>query len=243
MYYLTFDQDWAPDWATLDLVEVLREHDLAGTLFVTHQSDVLQEIRGIGHIELGVHPNFLPGSSHGTTWEAVMEHVLGIVPEAVGVRAHCLIRGTPLLQLYQRLGLQYDASDIFDGLEALRPFQSWTGVWRLPIWWEDDVALQRGQKPVIQEDLAPDNMCTVNIHPVLYALNAADLTCYENLKAYLRDTGRSLQQATREDFARFRQLNGVADGLKRLCLFLQEQPQLCGGTLSAAVRRTLVPNG
>ena len=66
------------------------------------------------------------------------------VPEARGVRAHCLIRGTPHLLAYRQRNLIYDASDLHDGEANLKPFLSWTGMVRLPIFFEDDVHLERG---------------------------------------------------------------------------------------------------
>ena len=102
MIYLSFDQDWAPDWATRDLVELLVTSGMKGTFFATHPCPTLRLMRDRGVLEIGWHPNFLPGSSHGNTVEEVIATLKGWVPEASGVRAHCLIQGTtcwPMLHM------------------------------------------------------------------------------------------------------------------------------------------------
>ena len=235
--YLSFDQDWAPAWATTTLTDRLAEAGLEGTLFVTHDCPSLAVIRGGGHVELGWHPNFLPGSSHGATVDEVLDTMAGWVPEAVGARAHTLMRGTPLLEAYKARGIRYDAADIFDGRAGLEAFESWTGVTRLPIWFEDDVHLQRGL-PCTLESLgleAPGlKICT--FHPVLVALNAADLQGYAALKADLGARGVPLTEATQADFAphRERQRDGVDDLFGALVSWLSSRPERRGGRLCRA---------
>lgn len=235
--YLSFDQDWAPAWATLDVHNALAAAGLSGTLFVTHACPSLPVLRARPDIlELGWHPNFLPGSSHGNSTEAVLDTLAELVPEAVGARAHCLIRGTPFLQAYQARGLVYDAADIHDGEAGLAPFASWTGMWRLPIWFEDDVHLQRGLPCRLDAlDLAARGMKIMTFHPVLVALNAADLNGYAALKDDLRAQGVELTEATREHFAPHRSTGpGVADLFDAIVAWLTEHPDRAGGMLRSA---------
>ena len=236
MLYLSFDQDWAPEWATRALTDALAEAGLQGTLFVTHDCPSLASLRASGHIELGWHPNFLPGSSHGDTVEQVLDTMARWVPEAVGARAHTLMRGTPLLMAYRERGLRYDAADIFDGRPGLEAFESWTGVLRLPIWFEDDVHLERGLRCDVDR-LALDapglKICT--FHPVLVALNASDLAPYRDLKRDLAQRGVGLTDATQADFARHRQRHepGVADLFNALVTWLKAHPASQGGPLKS----------
>jgi hypothetical protein len=237
--YLSFDQDWAPEWATRALTEALAEAGLEGTLFVTHDCPSLATLRASGHIELGWHPNFLPGSSHGDTVEQVLDTMAGWVPEAVGARAHTLMRGTPLLMAYRERGLRYDAADIFDGRAGLTPFESWTGVLRLPIWFEDDVHLERGLGcDVSQLALEAPGLKICTFHPVLVALNASDLSSYRDLKGDLAQRGIGLTEATRGDFARHHQdlKPGVGDLFNALITWLTAHPASQGGPLKSLCR-------
>lgn len=233
--FLTFDQDWAPAWATVDVCDLLTRAGLRGTLFVTHGGAELDVLREAGW-ELGWHPNFLPGSSHGAGIEEVLTTLEGWVPEARGARAHTLIRGTPYLEAYRRRGLLYDAADLRDGEPGLAPFRSWTGMWRLPIFFEDDVRMERAL-PLSVNALRLDRpglqVCT--FHPVLLALNACDLEGYRALKAELSALGKPLTQATRADIASHRQAEvpGLWDLLTEL---VSSQANRCGGTLSQLVQ-------
>ena len=238
MIYLSFDQDWAPAWATRALTDRLRAAGLQGTLFVTHSCPSLASIRAAGHVELGWHPNFLPGSSHGATVDQVLDTMANLVPDAVGARAHTLMRGTPLLEAYKARGIRYDAADIFDGRSHLEAFTSWTGVIRLPIWFEDDVHLQRGL-PCTLDALALDapGMKVCTFHPVLVALNAADLQGYATLKADLAARGVPLTEANEADVAPHRERDrpGVEDLFIALVNWLETHPDRHGGQLKSTI--------
>jgi hypothetical protein len=236
--HLTFDQDWAPAWATERLAKRVQDAGLQATLFVTHDCPSLAALRSSEAFELGWHPNFLPGSSHGADVESVLDFMAQIVPEAVGARAHTLMRGTPLLEAYKRRGLRYDGADLHDGVANLEVFQSWTGVSRIPIWFEDDVHLQRGlgcELGSLSLDTPGLKVCT--FHPVLVALNCADLDSYGALKADLAARGVGLTDATVEDFARFRQSDrlGVGDLFESLVSWLEAHPASAGSGLATLV--------
>ena len=235
MIHLSFDQDWAPAWATERLMERVVEADLRATLFVTHDCPSLGRLRSSGAFELGWHPNFLPGSSHGEGVDAVLDTLAAIVPEARGARAHTLMRGTPILEAYKRRGLRYDAADLHDGVTGLTVFQSWTGLSRIPIWFEDDVHLQRGLPCDLGAlDLEAGGLKVCTFHPVLVALNCADLEAYGELKRSLSAQGIALTDATAEDFAPHVQAErpGVGDLFEALVTWLEAHEDLAGGELS-----------
>jgi hypothetical protein len=207
MIAFTFDQDWAPDWAVDDLLAALDSARLCGTLFVTHDSPVLDRLRQRpDRIELAIHPNYLPGSSQGSTTDDILDTLYRWVPEAKGVRAHCLIRSTPLLLAYGNRGFVYEASDLMDGQAGLVPMRMWNGVVRIPIYFEDDVHLMRGRDCAdLNGQGGGHGLRVFSFHPVLLALNCATLASYQSLKQSLGARGIPLTSATREHFAEFEQ--------------------------------------
>lgn len=232
MIHLTFDQDWAPAWATRWLLSQLDAAGLSGTFFVTHDCPSLADLRASGRVELAWHPNFLPGSSHGGTVESVLDTLSAWVPEARGARAHCLVRGTPYLQAYHRRGLLYDAADLRDGEPDLRAFVSWTGMVRLPIWFEDDVHIARRLPCSLEAiDVGGSGLHVMSFHPVLLALNARTPDAYAGLKAALQARGVALTDAQPGDFAPHRQEGGVASLLAAVLDWMVAHPHRAGGPL------------
>lgn len=232
--HLTFDQDWATEAATLAVLAVLETHDLRGTFFVTHPCPALHALRASGRVELAWHPNFLPGSSHGATPEAVLSTLAQWVPEAVGARAHCLVQGTPTLMAYRRAGLRYDAATLRDGVADLAPFRSWTGLWDLPIWFEDDVHLERGLPCHLQAlSLDAPGLKIMTFHPMLVALDAPSLAPYHALKAGL--AGQPLSQAPEALVAQHRGVGGVGSLFHAVAEWMARHREVAGGTLAELV--------
>ena len=89
-FVLTFDIDWAPDYAILKVwpwrVLGIKPPSLLYD----------QEIINRGH-NLGSHPNFLEGSSHGSSVEEIVNKCFTYAPNAWCMRTHCLVQSTPLL--------------------------------------------------------------------------------------------------------------------------------------------------
>jgi hypothetical protein len=214
-YHLTFDIDWAPDWAVFDVLEVLAEHSAPATFFATHPSPTLGEIALHGH-ELGIHPNFLSGSSHGAEPLDVMRSVLAMVPDARAMRTHSLVQGTTLFEaiLAEFPQIDYDLSLLTYG----SPHTGWTpwhsrgrSLQRLNYNWEDDLAFDApGQVWNEYQPVAPIDV--FDFHPIHVALNSSREDSYMGLKARLGPG--HLHEATREATLELRDRGpGTADFL------------------------------
>ena len=202
---LTLDVDWAPDCAIDAVAAMLVERRVKATWFVTHASPAIDRLREHPALfELGVHPNFLPGSTHGATPRAVLDHVMRLVPDALAVRAHCLVQSTPILDLVlEETPLRVESSTFVPGGAPRRPFvyrRAVASLVRVPYTWEDTFALA-GHEP-----LSPPLEHTplvLAFHPVHVALNSTGLGHYTALK----HTVPRLSDATADEVARF-----VAEG-------------------------------
>ena len=240
--YLSFDQDWAPSWATRAVIDRLESAGQLGTLFVTNQCDSLELARSTRRLELGWHPNFLPGSTHGESETEVLQTMAVLAPDARGVRAHCLVRSTPLLLRYGELGLEYEASDLLFKMANIQPLVCWNRMVRLPIFWEDDVHI-RHEIPLELDarELSSPGLKIFNFHPILVALNAAGFAPYEALKVDLTARGMGLAEATREDVERYRETDakGVGDYFDSLLDYLVSNPTRAGGKLASLATRVI----
>ncbi len=202
---LTLDVDWAPDCAIDEVAALLVERRIKATWFVTHASPAVDRLREHPALfELGVHPNFLPGSTHGATPEAVLHHVMQLVPDARAVRAHCLVQSTHLTDLLlEETPLRVEASMFVPGGKPVRPFtyrRTVASLVRVPYAWEDTFALA-GHEPLTPP--LEHTPLVLAFHPVHVALNSTGLGHYMALKHAVP----RLQDATADDVARF-----VAEG-------------------------------
>lgn len=185
---LTFDVDWAPESCIQACVDLCLAHGVPATFFVTHPSPTLARLRGDARFELGIHPNFLSGSSHGHGLREVLDHVLECAPGARVMRTHALFQSSPLFALVADAypQLECDASLHLPGHSPLLPVDLYPGVsrrrlTRLPYLWEDDTMFADPGWDWRWEFDRP-GLVIYDFHPVHVALNAADMTPYNDLR-------------------------------------------------------------
>ncbi|MCC6528324.1 MAG: hypothetical protein IT373_37110 [Polyangiaceae bacterium] len=188
MIALTLDVDWAPDFAIDLAAQTLREHQVRATWFVTHRSPAVERLAAEQDLfELGIHPNFLPGSSHGSTPEAVLDACMAMVPEARSMRTHGLVQSTGIFDLVMaRTPIRADVSLLLPRARHLTP-HAWRrggrSLTRLPYFWADDVEMESARP---SWDVAPlleaPGLKIFAFHPIHVALNSADFGPYERLK-------------------------------------------------------------
>lgn len=202
MIALTFDVDWAPDFAIDFVRDLVRTYDAPSTWFVTHSSDALQRLREEApRVELGIHPNFLQNSTHGVSATEVLSHCMGLVPDAVSMRTHSLVQSTPLLQMVtEHTPIKLDSSLLLPRVSGAVPFrQPFAGrpLLRVPVQWEDDVEMEY-EDPRWDAQFAIDQKAPLqvfNFHPIHIYLNSVTMGPYHRL----REKVPSLSQATSQD--------------------------------------------
>ena len=78
-------------------LEILSSAGVKATFFTTHQTDLNKEIVRKGHL-LGIHPNFLANSSHGSSVKEVIEYCLKLAPNSWCMRSHGLVQSSPMFK-------------------------------------------------------------------------------------------------------------------------------------------------
>lgn len=196
--FLTFDMDWASDEVLQDFYELICELDICGTLFVTHDTKLLDVFRRDGRLELGIHPNYnmlLDGSAESDSVESVIATLKRIVPEAVTVRAHCLASSSLILNEYKKYGLKYDLNILYPPKrgDCIQCFHNIAGLISIPFIFEDDVYMMYTEKESIDFYVGEgyfEAPRVFNFHPIHLFLNTDKHKTYENAKPYLSDHGR-----------------------------------------------------
>ncbi len=188
---ITLDLDWAPDFVIDFVAGKLLERQVPATWMVTHGSPAVDRLRRHPQLfELGIHPNFLPGSTHGDQPAAVLRHCLHLVPAATSLRTHSLVQSTPLLaQVLAQTAITADVSLFLPHTPHLQPVNyRWGGktLVRIPFFWEDDFEME-GAQPGWQLEpgwpLSP-GLKVFNFHPIHIYLNSPDLRAYQRIKKH-----------------------------------------------------------
>ena len=172
-------------------------HRVKATFFATHETDLNAEIVARGH-ELGIHPNFLPGSSHGAAPAEVVETCLRFAPNARYMRTHRLIQSSPLLSaVFTRFGQLETVVSLFmrRAERVLRcAFEFGEARFERILYdWEDDAEFARGRFGDEDDHFFGDRTI-FDFHPIHIHLNSRTGAEYGRLKERLG--GRALQRAS-----------------------------------------------
>ncbi len=188
-FALTLDVDWAPDCAIDYVAQILIERNVKATWFVTHRSEAIEKLEEHSDLfELGIHPNFLDGSTHGKSEDEVLAHIKEIVPNAITMRTHGLYQSTSfLIKANVKYGIDIDVSLFLPRAPNLIPHLiQWHGakLWRIPYFWEDDSEMFEDHSlwNLLDEKLCVPGMKIFDFHPIHIALNSNKFSLYNDLK-------------------------------------------------------------
>ncbi len=143
-FVLTSDLDWASEYCIEHFLEVAGQYLIKPTFFVTHESAAVRRASEEGHVELGIHPNFLPGSSHGDDIKSVINHVLHLVPHPIAVRCHRYFDSPQIAAVLANRGLKLDSNLCMHLERNLGAHILASGLLRLPVFFEDDIHWDHG---------------------------------------------------------------------------------------------------
>lgn len=198
---ITFDIDWAPDCAIDFAADLLVERGVRSTWFVTHLSPAIERLRARPDLfELGIHPNFMPGSSHGEKPEQILKTCMDFVPDAVSLRTHGLLQSGNIFDFVMSLTpLTFDVSLFHPRalqIDVVKYERFGQVLWRVPYVWEDDYVMESSPLNVSRDRefsgfsdmLAKARGIQVfNFHPIHVLLNS---NVMDNYNAMKRDYSR-----------------------------------------------------
>jgi hypothetical protein len=211
---ITVDQDWVPDFMSDALLKWLTIRNIKSTWFITHDSPILLELKKSPFVELGIHPNFLQGSTQGKNSAEVMKGLLRIVPDAKAARTHAMVYSASVARLLAVYGMQVDSSVYLGGMEGINPFRtkytSGESIWRMPYFWSDDAELS---KPCPEWQIWDENgLKVLCFHPVHCYLNTAKWSDYLEFRQHDQ---KDIKQTFARLFVNDHEF-GVADFLEKL---------------------------
>jgi ubiquinone/menaquinone biosynthesis C-methylase UbiE len=166
------DTDWNSD-VTIELIlSAFTKRKSKVTAFATHSTPLLTASQEF--VEVAVHPNFLPGSTHGASIEEVIDHVFKLYPRAKSYRAHSYYDNQRMTELMAARGIRYDANLCLYRQSHLTPLRHCHIDWRYPSWLDDNIHWGRCGSWRLEDlkgEIEKPGLKIINIHPPSFALN------------------------------------------------------------------------
>jgi len=187
---ITLDVDWAPDFAITRTADTLTENRVKATWFITHNSPAIQRLfESPDLFEIGVHPNFMPGSTQGNDYHEIMSYVMNIVPDAKAVRTHDMCYSAAISRMFAvDFGLEVDNSIFLGEMPHIIPYEVFYGdrvLMRMPYFWSDDgeMTIKRSPSfPLSDKNFGVPGLKILCFHPIHIFLNSRDMNNYNNLR-------------------------------------------------------------
>ena len=181
--------------------------------------------------ELGIHPNFLAGSTHGINPHDVMKHVMDIVPDAKVARTHSMFYSSQVSFYFVDFGIEVNSSYYLGGMKNVLPFATYHNkkcLIHLPYVWSEDGEMYKPNRSFrFDKDIVESAGVKVfGFHPIHIMLNSFDMNSYCLLKQ-----GKSLCSLTKNQVMKFYN-TGVGAGT-----FFKSFIKYSTGTMSEVVNR------
>ena len=218
MIFVTLDLDWACEPAIEETLEFLQNMHISPTVFITHRSSAVEAC--MDRIEVGLHPYFDPHSSHGSTINQVVEHVMNLPHNLPAYRCHRFATCNASKQAMAEAGMLI-SSNVCTDLEIVPPFHDRFGLLEVPIFLEDGGYLWRKHPLAITENLLKDGLKVILIHPMHFAINTPDFAYMYKIKQSMsRDQWNTMDKSILD------QLRWKGRGIRNLLTeLLQTAPQ------------------
>ncbi|MEI7493877.1 MAG: hypothetical protein WCJ92_04695 [Alphaproteobacteria bacterium] len=186
--FISLDTDWCSAEILSDCLDIIDSLGIKVTWFVTNKIDALHErMKGNSKFDIGPHPNFLFGSSHGETEDKVIEHVLSMTPSFRLFRNHACYYNGKLLYKLRSVGALLDSSLFIPNCLHANPFRQYVTeedyILRVPYTWSDYYFLLRSDEhnpiTLIERSVNDVVFC---LHPIHLSLNTKSISHYKSIQ-------------------------------------------------------------
>ena len=145
-------------------------------------------------VDVGIHPNFRPNSSHGSCIKNVCESLLNLFPNSIISRSHGFI-DSPEIQseLFSR-GIKYDSNQLSQNKPHIKIQNLSSGITRIPCFWSDGMIIHNSKDSSYNiQDVMKHTKSSIlkpgykilNVHPILFVTNSNN---YKHYKAIRKKT-------------------------------------------------------
>lgn len=225
VFCFTSDIDWASEDVMHEYFEIINIMEIKPTLFVTHKSSLIEANFQSGKIERGIHPNFLPNSSHGNSFKEVIETCINFAPEAYGFRSHRVFEVTDITHLLKNnFSYKYFSHQISIFQPSVIPILHESGLINFPVFFEDGTHLYNKLDINIQNYFryfTMPGLKVISFHPMNFIFNSPSLSYMRNIKDTL--TREEYQNITEDTIERMKNKNfGIRNTIIDIINFVKQ---------------------
>lgn len=189
VFIFTADIDWCSESGIYDLINYLNFNRIKPLVFVTHKSKILAKLKKKNFIDLGIHPNFLPNSSHGIDIQEIINFCLDLTGKTLFSRSHSFHENSWInIKLYES-GIRFDSNLCCYLEKNLKPIRHFTNIIKLPVFWEDDIHLLKNGNLDFNNYIKyfkTPGLKVINIHPFLFSYNIKNMKHYYKNKSKIQ---------------------------------------------------------
>lgn len=186
VFCLGSDLDWNSDAVIRNCLSVFKQHGGKATVFATHKTAALEGCSD--YMETAIHPNFLPGSTHGKSFDEVIDHCFALYPDAKTFRSHSYFDNQVITEKMAARGIRYDANACLYRQPNLHPLRHCHIDVRIPSWLDDNIHWYHGGSWRLSElkaELETPGLKVINFHPPTVALNTPTRESLDALRSRL----------------------------------------------------------
>lgn len=196
----TSDIDWANELVISDTLNLFSNYKIKCTLFATHKSKEINQCdRNL--FEIGIHPNFNKNviSGNGRPAQEILNDLIKIYPEAIGVRSHSITTSSLLLETFKKNGIKYESNQFLPYSKRIRPYKCWNDMTIMPYNFEDDVHYLYGKSFDISlfEEFKSSEFLIMDFHPIHIYLNTDTNETYQNAREFFQTNKLSVYKNTK----------------------------------------------
>ena len=133
VFCFSSDVDWASEEVIKYSHNLISGNELKLTYFNTHPSSFIADLANKEIACQLIHPNFMPDSSQGNSFEEVINYCKNLVPKADGFRAHRYFEVNDIMDKFAVRGFKFFSHNCTRCEKFLTPYYHRSGLINLHI--------------------------------------------------------------------------------------------------------------
>lgn len=188
--FLTFDVDWAHDEVILDTLNLIKKYQASATWFVTHKTEIINEIKLHQIHEIGIHPNFndnllLASNKTLNSVNKVFDDLIDVVPNVLSFRSHSLTSSSIITKCACEKGIKFESNDFIPWYSGKKnSAYKVDNITKLQHFFADDEYIINNRKVDATFLASAADLRIYDFHPIHVFLNSENVLRYEKTREY-----------------------------------------------------------